>query len=169
VLAVVAVGVALLFLPAPRWTVFETRIVDVTRIDRPPETVFDYVTTPAHWPAWHPSSLGVSGAVDHPLDVGEQVTEDFRVAGRRGRAVWTVVAKERPRSWTIDATIGDRRAGTVTYTLSAVAGGTRFERVFAYRAPTLWFAILDRLVLRARIRDESDEALRRLKRAVEAM
>jgi uncharacterized protein YndB with AHSA1/START domain len=167
VLAVFAIGIALLFLPAPRWAVFETRIVSVTQIDRPAGVVFDYVTTPAHWPTWHPSSLAVSGAVDHPLDPGEEVTEDFRVAGRSGRAVWTVVAKELPRSWIIDGTIGGRRAGTVAYSLTPTARGTRFERVFTYRAPTLWFAILDRLLLRARIREESGEALRRLKRAVE--
>jgi hypothetical protein len=51
--------------------------------------------------------------------------------------------------------------------LTPTARRTRFERVFTYRAPTLWFAILDRLLLRARIREESGEALRRLKRAVE--
>src|SRR6478735_4251189 len=72
VLAVFAIGIALLFLPAPRWAVFETRIVSVTQIDRPAGVVFDYVTTPAHWPTWHPSSLAVSGAVDHPLDPGEE-------------------------------------------------------------------------------------------------
>ena len=164
---VVLAGVALLFMPLPQRTAFDTRIVTVAQIQRPATVVFDYVTTPAHWPTWHPSSLGVSGAVDHSLDIGEQATEEFRVAGRRGRAVWTVVARERPGQWSIEGTIGGRRAGTVTYSLTSTEGGTRFERVFTYRAPTLWFALLNRLLLRARIQAESDEAVRRLKRVLE--
>src|SRR5438034_205416 len=67
-----------------------TRIYTRISIQRPIEEVFAYVTTPANWPRWHPSSLGVRGAADHPLEVGEQVTEDFRVAGRCGEVVWTV-------------------------------------------------------------------------------
>lgn len=164
---VVLAGVALLFMPLPQRTAFDTRIVTVAQIQRPATVVFDYVTTPAHWPTWHPSSLGVSGAVDHSLDIGEQATEEFRVAGRRGRAVWTVVARERPGQWSIEGTIGGRRAGTVTYSLTSTEGGTRFERVFTYRAPTLWFALLNRLLLRERIQAESDEAVRRLKSVLE--
>jgi hypothetical protein len=164
---VVLAGVALLFMPLPQRTAFDTRIVTVAQFQRPATVVFDYVTTPAHWPTWHPSSLGVSGAVDHSLDIGEQATEAFRVAGRRGRAVWTVVARERPGQWSIEGTIGGRRAGTVTYSLISTEGGTRFQRVFMYRAPTLWFALLNRLLLRERIQAESDEAVRRLKRVLE--
>jgi hypothetical protein len=43
----------------------------------------------------------VSGTTDHPLDLDEQVTEDFLVAGRRGRVVWTVVVGEAPERWVI--------------------------------------------------------------------
>jgi hypothetical protein len=62
-----------------------TRIASTAVIYRPPDVVFDYVTTPGNWPDWHPSSLGVTGATDHPLEVGEQCTEHFRVAGRESR------------------------------------------------------------------------------------
>jgi uncharacterized protein YndB with AHSA1/START domain len=61
-----------------------TRICKSIRIQTPVEEVFEYVTTPGNWPAWHPSSLGVDGATDHSLEPGEQVTEEYRVAGRRG-------------------------------------------------------------------------------------
>jgi hypothetical protein len=64
----------------------------------------------------------VSGAIDHSLKVGEQVTEDFRVAGRRGRARWTVI-----------------------------------ERA----------ALLDFLLVRGRIAEESAMALRQLKQVLE--
>ena len=81
-----------------------TRIVSEILIRAPIERVFDYVTTPANWPQWHPASLGVSEGADHPLEVGEQVSEEFEAAGRRGRALWTVREREPPRRWVIDGT-----------------------------------------------------------------
>ncbi|MFM0094420.1 SRPBCC family protein [Paraburkholderia nemoris] len=161
------VVIALLFVRLPQQLALDTRIVTVASIQRPPNVVFDYVTTPAHWPAWHPSSLAVSGSVDHPLDLGEQVVEEFRVAGRRGSVVWTVTAREPPGKWTIDGKIAGRSAGTVTYSLTSTASGTRFERTFTYHAPSLWFAILNWLVLRARIQAESDTAVLQLKGLLE--
>lgn len=164
----VLVTISLLLIPLPQRIGLGTRIVTVASIQRPPTVVFDYVTTPAHWPVWHPSSLAVSGSVDHPLDLGEQVTEEFRVAGRRGRVVWTVAAREPPSKWTIEGKIDGRPAGTVTYSLTSTALGTRFEREFTYRAPSLWFAIINWFMLRAQIQLESDTAVLRLKSLLEA-
>src|SRR5437868_13299825 len=91
VLPVAAVAL-ILWLPLPLRD--STRIVHAVEIHRPPAEVFAYVSTPGNWPKWHPSSLAVRGAVDHPLAVGEQVTETFLVAGRRGEVVWTVSASD---------------------------------------------------------------------------
>ncbi|MEM5388382.1 SRPBCC family protein [Paraburkholderia phymatum] len=171
--ACVAAALGLLFVPLPRAFHLSTRIVTVERIARPNTAVFDYVTTPAYWPAWHPSSLSVTGATDHSLVVGEQTTEEFRVAGRRGRVVWTVVERNRPEKWTIDGKIEGRPAGTVSYSMTpdangtGGANGTRFERTFIYRSPTLWFALLNEVLLRAKIQAESDEAVERLKNVLE--
>lgn len=167
ILAVLVI-VALLFMPLPQHTWLDTRIVSVASIQRPPEAVFGYVTTPAHWPLWHPSSLAVSGSVDHSLDLGEQVAEKFRVAGRQGNVVWTVTARQPPGKWTINGKIDGRPAGAVTYSLTESASGTRFTREFTYRAPSLWFAILNWLVLRSRIQAESDQAVLQLKTLLEA-
>ena len=162
------VALAVLFVPLPQRLRFDTRIVSTASIQRPPPVVFDYVTTPAHWPDWHPSSLAVSGTVDHPLDVDEQVTEAFSVAGRRGQVVWTVAQRVRPSRWVIAGKIDGRAAGTVSYSLSPTVDGTAFEREFTYRAPSLWFAVLNWAVLRGRIQSESDTAVLRLKGRLEA-
>ncbi|KXU83772.1 polyketide cyclase [Paraburkholderia monticola] len=168
ILAALAVF-ALLALPLPEFINLTTKIVTVISIERPDTVVFDYVTTPAHWPDWHPSSLSVRGATDHSLNVGEQVTEEFRVAGRRGSVVWTVAARERPRQWVIVGAIDGRSAGTVSYSLTPIASGTRFEREFIYRAPSLWFEAVNVLFVRARIQQESDTAVARLKTTLETM
>ena len=145
-----------------------TRIHTTVSIDRDPDAVFAYVTTPANWPKWHPSSLAVSGATDHPLDLGEQVTEDFLVAGRRGQVMWTVVEREPPEHWVIAGEVGGRPRGAVSYTLESAGTGTRFDRELVYASPTLLFAVLNRLGIRAKIERESAEAVRRLKAVLEA-
>lgn len=168
--ACVAAAIGVLFIPLPRALDLSTQIVTVMPIARESTAVFDYVTTPAHWPAWHPSSLSVTGATDHSLGIGEQTTEEFRVAGRRGEVVWTVVERKRPEKWTIDGTIEGRPAGTVSYALTPGTNGkdsTEFERTFTYRSPTLWFALLNAVLLRAKVQAESDEAVDRLKDILE--
>lgn len=164
-----ALLVAVLFLPVELGS---TRIVSAVDIARPPSEVFAYVTTPGHWPQWHPSSLAVSGAVDHPLQVGESVVEDFEVAGRRGRVTWRVTAREPDRLWRIAGTIEGRESGTVGYSLApaatATATGTHFVREFEYRTPNLLFAMLNRLSLRSRIEAESAQAVRQLKERLES-
>jgi uncharacterized protein YndB with AHSA1/START domain len=127
-----------------------TRIHTTIRIGEPPERVFEYVTTPDNWPQWHPSSLGVHGATDHSLEPGEQTTEEFCAAGRRGRVEWTVRERETPRRWVIDGKVEGGGGGTITYTLTPDAGGTIFEREFVYDMPNPLLAMLNRLVLRRR-------------------
>jgi len=156
--------VAALFVPADFGA---TRIVFEADIARPPADVFAYVTTPGHWPDWHPSSLAVRGAVDHSLAVDETVEEDFSVAGRTGRVTWRVTAREPDRYWRIAGTIGGRAAGTVSYTLTPNAGGTHFVREFEYGAPNLLFALLNRWRLRQQIDEESRTAVHRLKERLE--
>ncbi len=144
-----------------------TYIYTTIQIQTPIERVFDYVTTPGNWPRWHPSSLGVSGATDHSLEPGEQVTEEFRVAGRRGSVVWTVREREAPRRWVIEGQVEGGGDGTITYTLAPHNGGTTFEREFVYDMTNPLLALLDRLLLRRRVKAESAEALRRLKDVLE--
>ena len=93
-----------------------TRIYTSATIERGIEDVFAYVTAPGHWPEWHPSSLDVSGAIDHALDVGEQCTEHFRVAGREGYVVWTVTECDAPRRWVIAGAIVGGGSGVITKT-----------------------------------------------------
>ncbi len=145
-----------------------TRIDTAAYISAQPEHVFTYVTTPRNWPDWHPSSLAVSGASDHSLEVGEQCIEEFQVAGRRGKVTWTVTERVFPRCWVIQGIIEGRTdGGTVSYTVQPEGTGTHFEREFIYPTPGLIFTLLNILILRRRIRAESRQAVRQLKALLE--
>jgi len=144
-----------------------TRVYTTIQIPRPVEEVFDYVTAPQSWPKWHPSSIGVSGATDHSLEEGEQVIEEFLVAGRQGKATWTVKERIFPRLWVIDGIINEsRNGGVVTYQLTPRNGGTYFEREFVYPTRGIVFTVLDRLVIRRRVKAESRLALQQLQTAL---
>jgi hypothetical protein len=129
--------------------------------------VFEYVTTPAHWPVWHPSSLGLHGAIDHSLQIGEEVTEDFKVGGRKGSVTWKVVARDAPTLWAIAGKVAAGGSGTITYTLREITVGTAFRREFVYAMPNRFAALLDRLFIRRRIAAESALAVSRLQQALE--
>ena len=145
-----------------------TTIVTQTIIRRPVAEVFDYVTTPAHWLVWHPSSLGLHGTTDHSLEVGEEVTEEFRVAGRKGSVTWKVVARDAPNRWAIAGIVAAGGKGTITSARwSATADGTAFRREFDYAVPNWFGTLLDRLFVRRRIESESTLAVSRLKLALE--
>lgn len=145
-----------------------TSIVSNAEIHRTIEQVYGYVTTPGNWPRWHPSSLAVSGATDHSLAVGEQTTEEYLVAGQRGTVVWTVTERAAPNRWVIEGTTTETQTrGVVAYTLTTTPDGTRFERVFTYDLPNV--PLPDEMVreYERRVQEESDEAVRRLKSALE--
>lgn len=144
------------------------RIYTAVHIDRKPADLYEFVTTPGNWPQWHPSSLGVRGATDHSLAVGETVTEVFQVAKLRGEVVWTVRERDAPRRWVIDGTIvGRQNGGVITYTLRPDGDGTLFERTFVYPTPTWLFKVMDQLVVRRQVYNESALALQQLKALLE--
>lgn len=165
ILALCAFALYLLsILPAPTDPV---SIVTAVAIDRPPAAVFEFVTTPENWPKLHHSSLRMSGASNYGLQGGERTTEDFRVAGRYGRAQWTVTERDEPRLLRIEASGAEGGKAWITYTLSDTGHGTRFERDLRYRVPNLFTAVLDTLVLRSKIKLESETGLRELKQVLE--
>ncbi|MES2257555.1 MAG: SRPBCC family protein [Pseudomonadota bacterium] len=163
-LGLLALAGAALLVPLP---LPPARIHNAVQIERAPADVFNYVTTPANWPRWHPSSLAVQGDAGHPLALGEQVTEDFLVAGHRGRVTWTVAERAAPTAWSIDGKISGGGAGRVSYRLAASGAGTAFEREFVYQRPNLLFWLADEASLRGQVEAESAEALRRLKAVLE--
>ena len=104
-----------------------TRICNSIQIRQPIEQVFDFITTPANWPQWHPASVSVGGNADHSLLPGEVVTENISVAGHHGQVTWLVRERSAPHRWVIDGTGKDGGRATITYTLTPHPAGTKFR------------------------------------------
>src|SRR5262249_16603445 len=102
------------------------------------------------------------------LLVGEQVMENFSVAGRRGEVTWLVRERSAPGRWVIDGNGKDGGRATITYTLSPKPDGTNLDRELVYTMPNALLALLDWLTIRSRMKADSAEALRRLKRLLES-
>jgi len=133
-------------------------------IDKPVEQVFDFVTTPANWPRWHPASLSVTGATDHSLEPGEQVTEEFQMFGRKMSIVWTVRQRQFPRRWVIEGVGSGDGLTTISYTLAPQGSGTAYERELVSTAP---IPAEMQAQVQAHMEAESAEALRRIKAHLE--
>ena len=144
-----------------------TRIRSDATIRRSPDQVFDYVTTPANWPRWHPSSMRVTGDAGHSQDVGERCTEEFVVAGRHGTCLWTVRERIPDERWVIDTTTRGGYA-RIEYRLAADGEGTQFTRTLSYRMPNALLGLLDVLYIRGRIERESALATTRLRERIES-
>jgi hypothetical protein len=143
-----------------------TCVVSTIRIRRDIADVFDFLTTPKNWPEWHPASISVAGSTDHSLTIGEEVTEEFVAAGRRGHTVWRVTAREAPYLWRIESSASEASA-SITYRLHMESGTTVFERDMQYRFGRAWLIVLNALFLRRRMERESREALLRVKQILE--
>jgi len=144
-----------------------THVVARTRIRRSPMQIFDFATTPANWAQWLPSAE-VSGAVDHPLCAGEQVTEETLISRRRSTVAWTVIECEPPRRWAMAGILHGLGHVVVVYELTPRPDGTMFERDFAYSMPRGPYRLLDWLLVRPQIETDSALALQRLRSLLEA-
>jgi uncharacterized protein YndB with AHSA1/START domain len=145
-----------------------TRICNSIEIRRPIDAVFDFITTPANWPQWHPASVSVSENADHSLQPDEEVIEQIKVGGHQGEARWRVRERSAPSRWVIEGTGNNGGRATITYILAEGPGGTNFERELVYSMPHPVLAALDWLFIRSRMKTDSGEALRRLKDRLES-
>jgi len=142
------------------------RVESEIDIDRPPQAVFDYVTTPAFWHTWHPATVAVRGAPHRPLKVGETALELIAMAGRHEQALWTVQVCVPPQRWEIDT---DTRSGSahIVYEVIPRKAGSRFHRTLEYRSKHWPWRLLDSTLTRWLLERQSARALRNLKVVLE--
>jgi uncharacterized protein YndB with AHSA1/START domain len=154
---------------APRLAAMSGQRVRVeTQIDieRPPQAVFQYVTTPALWHTWHPATVEVRGVPNRPLTTGETALELIAVAGRRDQALWVVEGCTAPERWEI-ATDTDNGSARIVYRITPTDTGSRFHRSLEFRSKRWPWRMLDSTLTRWILERQSTRALRQLKAVLE--
>lgn len=142
------------------------RVLNRIEIARDIGDVYDFVTNPATWPNWHPSTCKVTVTATGPLRAGGRVSEEFQAFGLRHRVDWTVIESHPPRRW---VAAGAHRGGAATleYTMEQSPGGTLVSGLFVYQFDSIWGRLFDAFVIREKLGGESLEAVLRLKRLLE--
>lgn len=136
-------------------------------IRRPIAAVFDTATTARYWPQWHPATRRVSGATDHPVRLGEQITEVARIAGMTGTAHWTCVEYDRPRRLVLAATGTAGARARIVYTFVERDSGVEFTRDLTYRFLGPLTALLEPLLIARVMQRQSQVAMENLKALIE--
>lgn len=108
--------------------------------------VFDMVTTAKYWPQWHPATLGVSGAIDKPMQLGDVIVERANIFGIPGTAEWHVTEWTRPTSVKLESQGSFLARATIRYTFSPSGESVKFTRTLDYAflgfgGPLDWFWI----------------------------
>ncbi len=137
-------------------------------IERPRPAVFDAATTARYWPQWHPATRGVEGAIDHPVQLGEVITEHVNIAGREGLAHWTCVEYMRPERLVLDATGAGGTTACITYTFAERSGGTEFTRAMRYNFLGLAEGSAEAAALDQVMQAQSTVAMNNLKTLIDA-
>ncbi len=144
-----------------------TTIANTVLVCRPIAALFDTATTAQYWPRWHPATLRVQGAVDHPVQQGEQITERARIAGRTGTAQWTCVERARPHRLALAAP-GPPITARIVYTFDQRGNEVVFTRTLTYTVTGLLGGLIDTLILRDIMKKQSAQAMINLKAWLEA-
>lgn len=125
------------------------------------QTLFEYITTPARWHEWHPATADVRDVPNRPLATGETVVERIRTPMGDFDALWTVITCVRAELWVI-ATQTARGDAQITYRVTPIAGGCRFERTLQYRSHPPFTRWLDNTLTRWLLTRQSKRALANL-------
>ena len=96
------------------------------QIDRPPEEVFEYVTSLDNAPTWLPAVTRVEVITDGPVSVGTRFRETRVARGREGQAEMEVTAYDPPHRYSTVFADGDYEAN-YHYSFKAEDSGTQVE------------------------------------------
>lgn len=101
-----------------------TKLQHTITIDRPVETVWDYIMDTRNDPIWQSQVVEVGRGADQPVEIGLEVDEVVAFLGRRIPVTLVVTEHEPGRRSAVDVTHAPV-PGRGSYDLERVDGGTR--------------------------------------------
>ena len=137
-------------------------------VQRPVETVFDFVSDFGNAPKWQRGVVESKRITEGPVRVGTQFQEHVRMLGMRFDAQCEVVDFQPPRAvaMTADGKML-KYQGTFTFEPLPDGGGTRLSLAGRMSMKGLWRVL--ELIAGGEIRKESAAELQDIKKAIEGM
>lgn len=125
-------GLLLIGYMAIAFAFFPTHVENEIEIVGQPDRVFDTVTTAKYWTIWHPATLGVSGAIDRPMQLGDTIVERANIFGIPGTAEWRVTELTRTRSVKLETQGSIFAHATIRYEFEPNGDSVKFTRTLDY-------------------------------------
>jgi len=133
-------------------------------ISRPPQDVFDFITTPENAPKVVPSVKSMVATTDGPTRVGSRYRETRTMRGKEEQAELEVVAHEPPESYAV-RNLTEGIETVYRYAFRPEAKGTRVDLICEVTASGVRKLLLPLVV--AELKKEDGDHLQRLKRVLE--
>jgi uncharacterized protein YndB with AHSA1/START domain len=143
-------------------------VVNTTLVRRPIAAVFETATTAKYWPRWHPATLGVSGAIEHPVQLDEQIVERAHIVGPPGTATWTCVERDPPHRLVLTAAGTMGTTARIEYTFAERDRDTLFTRALTYHFAGPLAAVVEALGVDRVMQQQSAQAMINLTALLEA-
>ncbi|MGP4846031.1 sterol desaturase family protein [Marinobacter sp. 1Y8] len=162
----------MLWFAASLWTFpVTTRIVDTITIERSANQSLEYASSVNRWPEWHPQSTQIDAASPGPLQAGDRFNEVIDTPMGKNRVSWEVISQSEGNHWRVLGTNLDNDVGIdLTYRVKSTSPNTsEFERALSYTMPNFPLVLANVLHFKAAIEQKSEQALQRLKAAIEEL
>ena len=171
---IIRVPLILWFASTLWFTTSTTRNVHTLIMDKPPQQVLNYASTPALWPEWHPQSSKIYAIDARPLLKGDKFEEDIMTALGKNHLLWDVVERGE-NNWIAKATNQDNGSLiTIEYRVKGIEGPkgeskTEFVRILDYTLPNILYVAINALYLKPKVEIKSQQGVARLKKAVDQL
>lgn len=133
--------------------------------------VFDFITTPSHWPImWAPWSKEIAPFIDTPLGPEDPcITEYATVFGLRHDFTWKCLVTERPRFFLMKGVIKflGKASVFIHYDLEQRASQVQYRRTVMFSHNNFCLDMVDAAILKPSYSRISKKALQNTKRILE--
>lgn len=132
-------------------------------IAAPPPRVWELLMDPSRLGEWVTIHRGLREAPSGKLRLGSRLTQTLRLRGANFTVRWKVVELEAPRRAVWEGRGPARSRARITYELSPIEHGTRFDYVNEFHPPLGPLgAVAGQVLVGGITRHEADASLRRL-------
>ncbi|OUS00618.1 hypothetical protein A9Q81_10325 [Gammaproteobacteria bacterium 42_54_T18] len=165
----VRVPLIIWFLGALWLTPSSTTIVNSILVEKTSIEALNYASSPELWPEWHPQSSKVYVTSQAPLIKGERFEEDISTPLGENHLLWAVEESKAGDIWVAHASNQNNGANIqLEYRVKGQGENTIFERTLHYQLPNFAFLVFNSLYYKKQVEVKSENAMLRLKRAIEA-